>query len=77
MICPFCKCEFNLEDSPIACPACGYEMPDFDDEEEEIYSLIQTEDRRLRIVEGYQTPHVFCGSFDECFALMEALDVPI
>lgn len=51
-------------------------MPDFDREEEEIFSLIQTEDRRLTIVEGYQSPNVFIGSFDECFALMEALDVP-
>jgi hypothetical protein len=40
MICPFCRFEFDLEEFPIACPACGYEMPDFDvEEEEEIFSL--------------------------------------
>ncbi|MGI2907150.1 hypothetical protein [Tolypothrix sp. VBCCA 56010] len=78
MICPFCRCEFDLADSPIECPACGYEMPDMDaTESEEVFSLIQTEEKVLKVVEGYQSGNVFFGSFDECFALMLALDVPI
>lgn len=34
MICRFCHYEFDLEDFPIACPACGDKIPDFDIEEE-------------------------------------------
>lgn len=77
MICPFCRHEFDLADSPIECPACSYEMPDVDDtDEKEVFSLIQTEEKVLKIIEGYQADNVFFGSFDECFALLSALDVP-
>ncbi|MDZ8260584.1 hypothetical protein [Nostoc sp. ChiQUE01b] len=52
-------------------------MPDVDDtDEKEVFSLIQTEEKVLKIIEGYQADNVFFGSFDECFALLSALDVP-
>lgn len=77
MICPFCRFEFDLEDSPIACPACGYAMPDFDiDEEPECCSLVQDEERGLKIEDGYIKDAVFYGTFDECFKLMQALECP-
>ncbi len=74
MICRFCHYEFALEDSPIACPACGDEIPDFDVEEElPVYSLIQREDRTLDVQEGYIKGNVFSGTYEECYNLMEVL----
>ena len=76
MHCRFCRFEFSLEEFPLACPACGDEIPDFD-LKEETFSLVHTPERRLEVVEGFIPESVFFGSFQECFDLMEALEVQI
>jgi hypothetical protein len=72
MICRFCRLEFDSEEFPIACPACGDALVDEWVEDPEAYSLIY-EQGKYSIIEGYVKNSVFLGSYNECTDLKEVL----
>ncbi len=72
MICHFCRHEFDSDEFPIACPACGYALDDSPLFPDEDYSLV-CKDGQYSIIQGYNPDCVFLGSFTECEELMEAL----